>query len=58
MKLNNRQLVDKYVVDTPHAHTLPPQYGAVRKNLINVYLSFFIYFIVIHNDPKRVKMFS
>ena len=50
MKLNNRQLVDKYVK--------PPQYGAVRSDLINVYLTLFIYFIVEHNDPKSVRMFA
>ena len=50
MKLNNLQLVDKYVA--------PPQYGAVRSDLINVYFTLFIYFIVEHSDPKRVRMFG
>ena len=49
MKLNNRQLVNKYVKDTS-----PPQlrlytiYGAVSADLINVYFTLLIYFIVEH----------
>ena len=50
MKLNNSQLVDKYVA--PHQ-----QYGSVSTYLINVYFTLFIYFIVENNDPKSVRMF-
>ena len=53
MKVNNRQLIDKYVADTP-----PPQYGSVSTDLINVYLTLFIYFIVEYNDLKSVRMFA
>ena len=53
MKLNNRQLVDKYqLIDAAP----PPLYGAVNIYLINVYFTFFIYFIVEHNNPKRVRL--
>ena len=59
MKLNNRQLVDKYVVDTPRPSAAPPpQHGAVITDLINVYFTLFIYFIVEHNNPESVRMFS
>ena len=50
MRLNNRQLVDKYVA--------PPQYDAASTDLINVYFTLFIQFIVEHNDPKSVRMFA
>ena len=59
MKLNNRQLVDKYVADTPPPQLcLPSQYGAVITDLINVYFTLFIYFIVEHNESKSVRMFA
>ena len=52
MKLNNHQLVVKYIADT-----LPPpqQYGAVSAYLINVYFTLFIF---AHNDQKTVRMFA
>ena len=54
MKLNNRQLVDKYVADTP-----PPQLRFHNStDLINIYFTLFIYFIDEHNDPKSVRMFT
>ena len=56
MKLNNRELVDKNVADISAAP--PSQYGAVSTDLVNVYFTLFIYFIVEHNDPKSVRMFE
>ena len=58
MELNNRQLVDKYVADKSPPQLLPPQYGAVSTDLINVYFQLFIYFIVEHNVPKSVGIFA
>ena len=60
MKLNYRQLVDKYVADTPPSelrlHNMVRRVQIILYNY--VYFTLLICFIVEHNDQKSVRIFA